>query len=308
MSKTYNEFVTLVRNWSNRDEEILSNSIVSDCLNYGLAQAYRELRIIELEQTVYYTASDLDNNEVTYGGCTYMELSIPSDLLEFIQIRRVDSGGGTVRVYNERTDIRTFHDLYAEKYSRNYWTRVGDLILVADNIDPTSTDTIEVHYYGELDGINDRYAVTAVNANTDITYLNSGTPPTDFQTGAAVPTTTLKVVTYTEDADPTNITTVYYENTVDDGDIPAASVGFTRLITPTAFYGELKPNWFRDTNERVLLYGALAQCFVFLQEIETSQMYSALFASEIERLNAFENKRLSSGGNMQININGNGLI
>lgn len=308
MSKTYNEFVTLVRNWANRDEEVLPNAIVADCMDYAVAQAYRELRISELEQTVEYTASDLDSNEITYGGTTYFQLSVPSDLLEYIQIRRVDSTGGTVRVYNERADIRTFHDLYAEKYQRWFWTRIGDLLLITDQIDSDSTDTIEIHYYGKLDPLNDRYAVTAVNANTDSSYINSGTPPTDSKTGLSVTTGDLKVVTYTEDANPSNVTTVYYETSVSDGSIPAASSGFTRSIVTDTFYGELKDNWFRDENERVVLYGGLSQVFIFLNEPQTAEMYSQLFANEINQLNSEQNRKDASGGNVQININGYGLI
>ena len=308
MAKTYNEFVTLVRNWANRDDEVLSNSIVSDCLEYAVAQAYRVLRISELEQTVEYTAASLSTNEVSYGGHTYLELSVPSDLVEYIQIRRVDDEGGTVRVYNERADVRTFHDLHAEKYSRYYWTRIGSRILITDTFDATDTDTIEVHYYGKLGALNERWDVTAVVANTDSSYINSGTPPTDFKTGATVATGNLKVVTYTEDADPTNVTTVYYETSVADGDIPAASTGFTRAIVTDTFYGELKDNWFRDENERILLYGALSQVFIYLNEPDTAQMYGGLFTTEINQVTNDENRRRSSGGNLQININGGGLI
>lgn len=308
MSKTFNEFVTLVRNWANRDSEVLSNAIVTDCMNYAETQAYRVLRIAALEKTVCYTAADLDTFEVTYGGETYFQLTVPSDMLEYIQLRRVDASGGTVRVYNELVDVRTFHDLYAEKYNKHFWTRIGNLILVKDNIDPTSTDTLEIHYYGKEEGLNARYDVTAANANTDSSRVVSGTPPTDFATGAAVPTTNLKVVTYTEDADPTNVVTVYYEASVADGDIPVAGTGYTRAITTTAFYGELKPNWFRDTNELIILYGALMQAFIYLNEPDTSQMYSQLFSAEVQQVNAEENFRNASGGNIQININGGGLI
>lgn len=308
MSKTYNEFVDLVRNWANRDSEVLSNSIVSDCMNFAERQCYRVLRTTEFEKTVEYTATDLDTYEVTYGGVTYFQLTIPTDLLEYIQIRRVDSTGGTVRVYNERTDVRTFHDLYAEKYTKNFWTRIGNLILIRDEIDASDTDTIEIHYYGKLDALNARYAVTAANANTDSTRINSGTPPTDYATGTTVATGNLKVVTYTEDADPTNVTTAYYETTVDDGDIPAASLGFTRAIVTDTFYGELIPNWFRDTNEMILLYGSLMQVFIYLNEPDTSQMYAQLYSSEINQVNSEERHRESSGGNIQININGGGLI
>ena len=308
MSKTYNEFVTLVRNWANRDEEVLSDSIVTDCMDYAVDKAYRVLRIPELEKTVSFSAADLSAVEVTYGGVTYLELSVPSDLLEYIQIRRVDESGGSVRVYNERTDIRTFHDLSAEKYSRYYWTRIGNIILVRDTFEATDTDTIEIHYYGKLSALNERYEVTAINANLDSSRIVSGTAPTDAKTGTTVPTASLKKVTYTEDEDPTNITTVWYETSVVDGDIPAAASGFTRAISTVVYYGALEPNWFRDDNQRVLLNGALAEAFIFLNEPDTAQMYLQRFIQEMEELRRHENFKQASGGNIQINVNGGGLI
>lgn len=308
MSKTYNEFVTLVRNWANRDEEVLPDAIVTDCMDYAIDKAYRVLRIPELEKTVSFSAADLAAVEVSYGGVTYLELSVPSDMLEYIQIRRVDAGGGSVRVYNERTDIRTFHDLNAEKYSRNYWTRIGNLLLIRDTFDADETDTIEIHYYGKLSGLNERYDVTAVNANLDSSRIVSGTAPTDAKTGAVVPTASLKKVTYTEDEDPTNITTVWYETSVVDGDIPAAASGFTRAISTVVYYGALEPNWFRDDNQRVLLNGALSEAFIYLNEPDTAQMYLQRFIQEMEELRRHESFKQASGGNLQINTNGWGLI
>ena len=302
----YNNLVDLVRNWANRDEEVLSNTIVSSCLSYAADKAYRVLRIPPLEQTVVYDSASLiaaTSNDVT-------ELSIPSDLIEFIQIRSIDTNGKTIKVFNEKADVRTFRDPYAEKYNTAYWSRQGGNILLYPGVSDSTTDRVELYYYKRLPALNARYDVTAVNANLseDLIVEVSGTPPTDYKTGTTVDTANLKKVTYTEDADPTNVTTVYYETTVADGSIPAADAGFTRAINTIEYYGAEVSNWLRDENERVVLMGALAEAFIYLNEPDTAQMYGQMFSSEIQELNFEETRRHASGGNVQININGGGLI
>ncbi len=54
MALTYTELVTLVRNWSNRDEEVVSDAIIKDCLKYAADKAYRTLRVPPLENVATY--------------------------------------------------------------------------------------------------------------------------------------------------------------------------------------------------------------------------------------------------------------
>ena len=67
-------------------------------------------------------------------------------------------------------------------------------------------------------------------------------------------------------------------------------------------------NWLRDQNERVLLMGALAELFAYVQEDDQAQKYLQVFKSEIAELNEEDAKRNASGGNLQVNFNGRGLI
>ena len=67
-------------------------------------------------------------------------------------------------------------------------------------------------------------------------------------------------------------------------------------------------NWLRDQNERVLLMGALAELFAYVQEDDQAQKYLQVFKSEIAELNDEDAKRNASGGNLQVNFNGRGLI
>ena len=78
----------------------------------------------------------------------------------------------------------------------------------------------------------------------------------------------------------------------------------------TAFYytGNSVPNWFKDENEKIVLYGALAQCFAYLQEDDQSGKYLQLMQKEIDDLNNEDRVRDSSGGNVQVQYTARGLI
>ena len=54
--------------------------------------------------------------------------------------------------------------------------------------------------------------------------------------------------------------------------------------------------------------GALAECFFYLQENDEAQKYAQLFTTEIQELNNEDVMRNASGGNVQMNFNGRGLI
>ena len=314
--KTYNEFVKLVRNWANRDEEVLSNAIIADCLTYAADKAYRTLRVPPLETTVTYDSTEL-TAATTTGPPSFTELAIPSNLIEFIQIRSIAADGATKRVFNEKSDVRTFFDTYAEKYNTSaYWTRKGNNILLSPGFNTSNVsgteDKVELYYYRRLPALNARYDVTATNANLSETFISeiteSNPAPTDLKTGQVVSTASLKKAVYTRTSDNQVITTTYYETSVADSSIPDAPVGQTRAITTASYYGSEVPNWLRDENERIILNGALAEAFIYLNEPESVQMYGQIFTSEIDELNREESKRHSSGGNVQININTNGLI
>ena len=57
---TYTELVALVRNWSNRDEEVVSDDIIKDSLRYAADKAYRSLRVPPLENVATYEKTLLD--------------------------------------------------------------------------------------------------------------------------------------------------------------------------------------------------------------------------------------------------------
>ena len=73
-------------------------------------------------------------------------------------------------------------------------------------------------------------------------------------------------------------------------------------------YGINVPNWLREENERVVLFGALQEAFTYLQEEDQAAKYLQLFFQEIDELNTEDKMRNASGGNVQVNFNGRGLI
>ena len=72
--------------------------------------------------------------------------------------------------------------------------------------------------------------------------------------------------------------------------------------------GDEVPNWFKDENEKIALYGALAECFAYLQEDDQAGKYTQLMQQEIAELNEEDRMRDSSGGNIQTQYTANGLI
>jgi len=290
MARTYSSLVSLVRNWANRDTEVLTDAIIDDCLKYAADKSYRYLRITPLENTVVYNsaaliaATTVDSGISNNGGRT--ELSVPSDLIEFIQIREVDANNNTTRVFNQKLDLRTYNDVNAI-VSSDHFTRQGSTILLSPGFqqgragNPTA---IELHYYRRLSALDAKYSVTA--ANYAAGFLTESVEGAD---GAEA----LYLVT------SSGVTTAY--------DTLAEATAAGTPVT-TYFVGNEATNWLRDENERLVLMGALAEAFAFLQEDEQAQKYATMFMNEIQELNDEDKKRNAKGGNIQTNFTGGGLI
>jgi hypothetical protein len=295
MALTYNELVSLVRNWSNRDEEVVSDAIIKDCLKYAADKAYRTLRVPPLENVVAYEKTLLEAATTSSNGLvpSRTELQLPSDLIEFIQIKELDSAGLTTRVFNEKVDIRTFNDPSAEKYSNsNYFARQRNILFLTPgfgiNSLGNSANSIELYYYKRLPALNAKYLVSVLNYN--IGFLTT--------TGAGAGVAGSALLYFNSNTG----TTAYSTSAL----ATAASAGGT--VTSTYYIGIEVPNWLRDENEKILLTGALAEIFAYAQEDDQANKYSVMFAKEIAALNDEDKKRNASGGNLQINFNGRGLI
>jgi hypothetical protein len=356
MALTYTELTTLVRNWSNRDEEVVSDAIIQDALKYAADKAYRTLRIPPLENVAVYEKTLLEDG-TTGATSTHQsrtEIKVPFDLIEIIQIKELDSTGLPTRVWNEKVDVRTFNDPGAEKYTgNNYFTREKNVLILApgfgENTLGNPANSIELLYYRRLPALNAKYAVTNLNYNagfltttggTTALYFVNGNTTTSYETLAAAETADTGKVTALVNGSPSSTTTIPldgHSGTIVNGmqisgtgitGVPTVSnasnqssitisaaqtltdnTTLTFSNTNTANYiGTDVPNWLRDQNERVLLYGSLSEIFAFVQDEEQSGKYLAMFNNEIAQLNDEDAKRNASGGNIQVNFNGRGLI
>lgn len=294
MASSYESLVANVRAWSNRDAEVLPDTIIQDALSYAADYAYKQLKIPAFESTINYSiVSDDTIITTSYSskiisantGVNKVELNIPSDLSSFIHLRIVESGseGKQGVVFNEKTDVRTFHDMYADKYSGFYWARQGAKLILAGDI--SVGDVIELHYYRRLPALNARYNITAANYNSNVI------------TPAAV--------------QPTSGIVLYFEHGTSYPPIPGVDIAYDmQNLTNTReeFYfaeeaGQEIANWLRDENRRVVLFGALHQCFDYLSDDVQSQKYKLKFMEAIDELNQEEKQRKASGGNIQMHFN-----
>ena len=281
MAETYTQLVAKVRDWSNRDAAALPDTVIMDALQWAVDKAYRTLRVPPLENIVTYNATTLIANTSSSSNVisSVTTLAIPGDLIEFIMIREVDSELATTRMFNEKADVRTFRDQYSERYSDfAIWTREAGNILLSPGFGSGGTNSgslgsgpaqaVQLYYYRRLPALDATYDVSLANYRLGLLRDASG---------AVLPLD----ATYTQ-------------------------AQFDAL--PSTTVGGLVPNWFREQNERIALFGALGECFAYLQEDDQAQKFGSLFYEEIKELNNEDVMRNASGGNVQMNFNGRGLI
>ena len=279
---------TIIRDWSNRqDESVLPNDRIQEAMKYAADKAYRKLRVAALENTITYNSTAL--TAATTIGNNFLpsqtDLTLPTDLIEFIQIREIDSVGRTCRVFNEKTDLRTFNDWSSIKTSYiGYFSRQGNTLLLAPGFGQANSigtpDKIELHYYRRLPALNALYDVT----------------PANYAAGFLTQDNTAAVSLFFVNNDTSTAYATQSEATAAD----TGGVG-----TNNAKYrGNEAANWLRDENERVIMMGALAEIFYYLQDDDQAIKYKKLFEEEIFELNDEDTKRNAAGGNVQVNFNG----
>ena len=298
MAKTYNEMIALVISWSNKDPDVFSiegspteytrtnAGRIPDFLQYAADKAYRTLRVPSLEFSRIFDVadSDLQVDPVNTSGTT-INMPVPNDLIEVMHIRNVTQGF----VYNEKIDMRTFFDRYAEKDSVNFWTRQGNVFKISGRTTPG--DEIEIHYYRRLPAMDATYNVVAstYNINSDVfTRTNDAA-----LVAASIGQAGTDVLWFA--ADDTEFVTAFDS---------AQNVGDAGL----QYTGDEVEHWLRDENERVVLFGALAEAFAYLEEDTSQQKYMQMFQMETEELNKEEKMRMHKGGNVKRSFNGRGLI
>lgn len=236
----YDALVTKVRSWVSRDSNILTDSLVADYLDYSADLCYRKLRIPPLEHTYTYSAVDS-------SGVGETSLTLPTNLSEIIQIRKIDSDGNSY-VFDEKLSLLSMQDDDYNHLQESY-ARKGPAVIFY----PAAKlgDVYEIHYYRRLTDLNARYFVNQANI----------------------------------DAGLATASTVDIQGSVE---FPASSGNY--------YLGAEVPNWLRDSNERVLLWGAIAHAFDYVGEDERSAKYAAQQLQGIQELNQEEIQRKARGG------------
>ena len=149
-------------------------------------------------------------------------------------------------------------------------------------------ETFQLYYYGRQPALDARYTV------------DSDTPTEDIE-----------VIRHIEEDDFTEYRYHYqiakleeldhFPEVEYDSELDADNV----FHTGTAYLiGKRAPNWLRDQNERLILFGALAEAFDYLQETQQAQIYRQKMQAEIAALNQEDKMRLSRGGNVNVHFKG----
>jgi len=295
-TSNYDAFVAKVRAWINREDDVLPDSVIEEAMDYAADKAYKTLKIPALEAHVDYTIVD-PTTTVTSAYQVKLEtdvtnhlqiakLPIPSDVTFFIHLKIKSSNNvnKTNVVFNEKTDVRTFWDMYADRYTDFFWSRQEGNILVAGAL--STGDVIELHYYRRLPALDARYLVTA-------DYFNIGlvTPPAAQRTSGAI--------------------SLYFPNGTSYPPVAGTDTAYAIQDATNSrerFYFEEEDgieldNWLRDENRQILLFGTLQQCLDYLDDDVQSQKYKVKFAEAIEEVNKEEKMRVASGGNIQMHFN-----
>jgi len=298
----YDQLVAKVRTWSARqDINNIPDIVIQDCLDYSADECYRLLRIPPLEEVVRYTVTADDNlGENSAGlpyGNAYTSFYIPEDLTQFVYIRTIaqDNIGTSYstfpsnvsKVFNEITDKRTFFDLYSEKYSVYNWMWEKNKIYIHPQLAVGAI--VEIHYYKRLPALNAVYNVSPINYIISLSDANQ--PYLELVASGG---TNLFFST------KTGVTKCF--STIE------AATAYNTPVTTKMYTGKEVPNWLRDQNERMLIWGALYNLGAYLFDEKMEQRYQGKFLENISSVNSEEKFRRASGGNVQINFNTNGLI
>jgi hypothetical protein len=141
----YDALAAKVRDWAARRETAtVPETVVDDCIQYGMDDIYRLLRVPQLEYTAAHT---IVSGDQTFDKYSFFD--VPSDHIETIYIGKRNAAGDALDyVYNQYADQRTFLDPFAEQYSRNRYAMRDNKFLIHPKL--TLGDIVELNYYRKL--------------------------------------------------------------------------------------------------------------------------------------------------------------
>ncbi len=282
---TYDALVKSVQDWSNRSSDVLSEANIKTFIQFSADNSYRHLRIAPLEYVLQYDPVSIPEDNTD----TINKLAIPTDTIEFIQLRRKsnDQPYSDFTIYDAKIDIRSFYNDYLSKGSGYFYTRQrNSLIVYPDLVDG---DEFELYYYRRLADPDARFTVSPSNDDSDLLHFSA----TSISALMSVVTAAEGSTVFTTDPDlESTIVQLVAADVAEDAAFEGMAIGF--------YVGKLAANWLRDQNEKVLLFGALKEAFDYLDEPDQSQKYAQKFVEEVEMLNMEDRKRTASGGNVQV--------
>tara|TARA_R110002153_G_scaffold99667_1_gene235307 strand:- start:1675 stop:2436 length:762 start_codon:yes stop_codon:yes gene_type:complete len=171
----YDAMVAKVRSWVNRDENVLTDSLVNNFLDYSADYCYRHLRIPPLEHTFVYNAITSE----TEGEDSIL---MPSDLSELIQFSKVNNQSERT-VFNERLSLFAMQDKDMAKLNNNF-ARKGRALVFEPKAE--IGDRFEIYYYRRLADLDATYIVNQANINAGLATPNGvpGAGGVEFPTGS----------------------------------------------------------------------------------------------------------------------------
>jgi len=158
----YDALVAKVRDWANRDSTILTDSLVSDFLDYSADTCYRGLRIPPLEYTYQFPA-------ISSGVAGQSSLQLPPDLSELISLKRIGSDGVS-KVFMKSMALNSFSDWNTSKPNNSFAYKGGNIEFFPA---ASEGEVFEIHYYRRLFDMNATYVVNQANIDAGNTTVAS---------------------------------------------------------------------------------------------------------------------------------------
>tara|TARA_B110000503_G_scaffold14895_1_gene20471 strand:+ start:5459 stop:6472 length:1014 start_codon:yes stop_codon:yes gene_type:complete len=335
---TYANLVKMVRDWANREETVLPDSIIQSSLRYSADEAYRHLEIPPLEFSQYfvvrgsepltyctktsegvYTAvttyvvkdAEFDTND-TNPGISNATFAVPNDTVSFIVLRSMGSINrpevGSV------VGAVTITDTNQNSFAILATTGIPSVNNHSAYRDTVYNETVDTKtFYDYNDSTHNSGYFTRKGSHILIAgeLLNTGDTLELFYYRRLAALDARQIV-------PSTVTLAQAQAAPETYDVKTQAQYDALTFLEKRTYQELSGsyvryvlevgNWLKDQNERVLLFGALHRCFDYLQEDQQSEKYKARFAEAIMELNNEEKKRKLSAGQSHVSFDARGLI
>lgn len=277
----YTKLVDNIHKYTNRDSGVLPNDLIRTFVDIACDNIYKDLRAAPLEYVYTYDALTVATDK----------LPVPGDAASFIQLRKLDSDGDVDCVFNSRSDMRSFYSEGHKNWSEPHYTREGNSFIIYPK--GKVGEVYEVFYYRRLPSVYARYAVNEDNYALNILY--EGATANDAEAALLAAEADSTVAENATTADPLIASNILY-------------VDGTGAVPENYYVGKLAPNWLRDENQSMVLYGALREAYIYLQDEERAARYDGLMRTQINELNEEDKRSRVSGGIVTTHYSGGYLL